>query len=95
MSPRHPRPMFFVCAFPDIYLLTPSRTRAENAPDAFKASLIDSHDLAGAWCVWLTKDEGQKWLSGRWISANWKVEDLVAKKEEIVERDLAKIVMAV
>lgn len=79
------------------HLLTPClpQSRAESAPDAFKASLIDSLDLAGAWCVWLTKDEQQKWLSGRWISGNWKVEDLVAKKEEIVQRDLLKLVMSV
>lgn len=61
----------------------------------YQAALIDNLDLAGAWCVWLTKDEEQKWLSGRWLSANWAVEDLVAKKDDIVKRDLAKLVMAV
>lgn len=69
--------------------------RSADAPDSFKAALIDSIDLAGAWCVWLTKDEEQKWLSGRWISACWSVEDLLAKKDEIIEKDLAKLVMAV
>lgn len=70
-------------------------TRSADAPDSFKASLIDSIDLAGAWCVWLTKNDDQKWLSGRWISGCWAVEDLLAKKDEIVKRDLAKLVMAV
>lgn len=71
-----------------------SRSTAD-APESFRDALVDSIDLAGAWCVWLTKNAEQKWLSGRWMSVNWPVEDLVAKKDEIIERDLAKMVLAI
>ena len=30
-------------------------------------------------------------LSGRFVSANWDVEDLVRRREEIVKRDLLKV----
>ena len=55
------------------------------------AELIDSADLCGAYCVWLTKDVmASSWLSGRYISATWDVEQLVTKKNEIVEKDQLK-----
>ena len=30
-------------------------------------------------------------MSGRFVSANWDVEDLVGRREEIVARDLLKV----
>lgn len=44
--------------------------------------------------VWLTKEE-RSWLSGRYLSATWDVDDLVAMKDEIVEGDKLKVRMVV
>lgn len=39
--------------------------------------------------VWLTKKQ-LSWLGGRYVSANWDVEELEAMKDEIVEGDKLK-----
>lgn len=51
-----------------------------------------SVELVGGISVWLCHEKA-KFLSGRWISANWSVEDLVARKEEIVRDDLLKLTL--
>ena len=48
--------------------------------------LIDTVDLGGGLCVWLTK-ERREWLSGRWIDARWDVDELAKRKDAIVEND--------
>lgn len=55
--------------------------------------LIDSPELGGAMCVWLTK-ERRDWLSGRFLDARWDVDELEAKRDEIVSKDLLKFRMA-
>lgn len=56
--------------------------------------LTDSVDLAGAVCVWLTaKREELQWLSGRLISATWNMNELIAKKDAVVEKDLLKLAL--
>ena len=56
--------------------------------------LTDSVDLCGAFCVWLTKDvEKTAWLSGRFLSADWDVDELMGKKEEILNRNLLRAEM--
>jgi len=52
---------------------------------------VDSVDLCGAFCVWLSKQTTNlHWLTGRFISANWDVDELLAKKDLIIEKDLLK-----
>jgi len=64
--------------------------------EIWKQVLVDEVGLAGAWCVWLCKEQGGRgWLSGRYVSVNWDVEELEEKKEEILERDLLKFRMVV
>lgn len=42
--------------------------------------------------MWLTKDaEEKRWLSGRFLSAKWDVEELVGRREEVVEKDMLKM----
>ena len=67
--------------------------RSNGGPATLQPFLVDAEDLCGAFCVWLTKDgEGSKdWLSGRFLVANWDVDELEAKKDEIVERDTLKM----
>ena len=55
------------------------------------ADLTDSPDLCGAFCVWLTKNARDRaWLSGRFVSANWNVDELEGRKDDIVSGDLLK-----
>lgn len=58
------------------------------------AMLIDTEELAGNTIVYLTQQR-QEWLAGRYVSVNWDMEELFAKKDEIVEKDLLRVRMAV
>jgi len=44
--------------------------------------------------VWLVK-EPRPWLSGRYVASNWDVDELTAKKDEIVEGDKLKFCMVI
>ena len=50
----------------------------------------DSAELVGGMAVWVCQEKA-RWLSGRFVSVNWDVEDLVRRREEIVKRDLLKV----
>jgi NAD(P)-dependent dehydrogenase (short-subunit alcohol dehydrogenase family) len=64
---------------------------AGNTPDEFLPYLVDAVGLCGAFCVWLSKEgKSIQWLSGRFISANWDTNELLAKKVEVIEKDLLK-----
>jgi hypothetical protein len=52
--------------------------------------LIDDVGLAGGFCVWLTKEK-RSWLSGRYLDSRWDMDELVKRKDEIVEKDLLKL----
>ena len=53
--------------------------------------LVDDVDLCGAFCVWLSKQtKDLLWLTGRFVSANWDVDGLLAKKSETVNKNLLK-----
>ncbi|KAL8734047.1 MAG: hypothetical protein Q9166_001808 [cf. Caloplaca sp. 2 TL-2023] len=69
---------------------------AKVAPKEFVPYLVDSVDLCGAFCVWLTRDSrSMMWLSGRYLSAKWDVDELLEKKEEIVIGNLLKASMKI
>jgi len=73
-------------------VLTP--TADISTPTVFRPYLVDDVGLAGGACVWLTKgrrgteDERRQWLSGRFICATWDFDDLVGRKQEVVDGDL-------
>lgn len=50
--------------------------------------------LCGGFLTWLTK-ERRAWLSGRYLSVHWDVDELEAKKDEIVNEDKLKFRMAI
>ena len=56
--------------------------------------MIDSPELAGGFCVWLTA-ERRPWLAGRYVSATWDVDVLEQMKEEIVAGDKLRVRMIV
>jgi hypothetical protein len=56
--------------------------------------LIDTPELAAGFIVWLTKGQ-RTWLSGRYLSATWDVDQLESMKDDIVQNDKLKNRMVV
>ena len=65
-----------------------------GAPDHFRTMGTDDPLLCGAFLIWLVK-ERKEWLNGRYIDATWDVEQLEARKDEIVEKDMLKMRLVV
>lgn len=63
---------------------------ALGMPKYAHAVLVDSAELAADTMAWLTQ-ERVEWLAGRYVSANWDMQELVSKKDEIVEGDKLKL----
>ena len=63
--------------------------------------LNDKPEMAGDTVVWVCGGEGgergerREWLKGRFVSSKWDMEELEAKREEIVEEGLLKLQMRV
>lgn len=51
--------------------------------------LTDDIGLCGGFLTWLTKEK-RDWLGGRFLSANWDVDELEKKRAEIVSEDKLK-----
>ncbi|KAI1398450.1 NAD(P)-binding protein [Hypoxylon fuscum] len=62
---------------------------AVNMPVAMHKLLGDEPQLPGDCIAWLAS-ENRPWLSGRFINAKWDMEELEAKRDEIVKGDLLK-----
>ncbi|KAK7702882.1 hypothetical protein SLS64_009493 [Diaporthe eres] len=62
---------------------------ALNMPPDRQHVLTDTAELAADTLVWLSR-ERRDWLSGRFASVNWDMEQLEQKKEDILERNLLK-----
>ncbi|TLD35480.1 oxidoreductase-like protein [Venturia nashicola] len=67
---------------------------AHGMPDWMHAVLIDEPELSADSMVWLAS-ERREWLSGRYVSCTWDVDELQGKKEKILEGNLLKVRMAV
>ena len=63
-------------------------------PEDLHHLLPDTPELSGDTIAWLGA-ERREWLGGRYVSAAWDMEELSAKKDEIVKRDLLKVRLAV
>lgn len=57
-------------------------------------AMIDTPELCAGFVVWLTKGQ-RAWLNGRYVSATWDVDELEAKKDDIVKGDKLKLRMVV
>lgn len=62
-------------------------TLGRNMPEALHANLVDDPGLAAGFAVWLCSGSAD-WAKGRYLSANWDVDELMAMKEEILRDDL-------
>jgi len=49
--------------------------------------LVDKPELAGGYTVWLTTPEAD-FLKGRYSSATWDLDEVIAKKDEILKDNL-------
>ncbi|KAB8216639.1 hypothetical protein BDV33DRAFT_233321 [Aspergillus novoparasiticus] len=65
------------------------QTNTNDYPSFWDDIFIDDMSLPGAFCVWLTR-ERREWLAGRYLSANWDVQELEKDKELIVKEDKFK-----
>ncbi|KAF7935520.1 hypothetical protein EAE99_002500 [Botrytis elliptica] len=59
-------------------------------PAQYHTNLVDAPELAADTIVWLTR-ETQRWLSGRYRSANWDIEEIMSRKDEIVEGNKLRV----
>ncbi|KAF4497585.1 oxidoreductase, short chain dehydrogenase reductase family [Fusarium agapanthi] len=67
---------------------------ALNMPPAMHSHLNDTVELAADTMVWLSRGR-RDWLSGRFITVNWDMEELENKKKEILEGNLLKFRMTI
>lgn len=58
-----------------------------NMPENMHEYLVDTPDLAACFIVWLTSGKAD-WAKGRYLAANWDVDELSSAREEIEGRDL-------
>ncbi len=70
-----------------------ARILALAVRDARHAVLVDSPEMAADTIAWLT-EQRREWLAGRYISANWDMPELEARKDDIVLGDKLKMRMA-
>ncbi|KAK6611189.1 short chain dehydrogenase reductase [Botrytis cinerea] len=59
-------------------------------PAQYHTNLVDAPELAADTIVWLTREK-QGWLNGRYISANWDMEEIMSRKDEIVEGNKLRV----
>ncbi|TQS32593.1 hypothetical protein Golomagni_07085 [Golovinomyces magnicellulatus] len=75
------------------YAIHPGAVATElssNMPKKTHGILIDNASLCADVVSWLTQEK-RDWLAGRYISVNWDMEELLAKKDEIIEDDKLKM----
>lgn len=56
----------------------------------FKHFARDTPQLAGAVVNWLASEDA-RFLTGRYITANWDVTEILARKDEIIEKNLLTV----
>ncbi|KAM0547509.1 hypothetical protein ACHAPJ_010382 [Fusarium lateritium] len=70
--------------------LHPGLVDTDMLLDSFRHFTLETPALVGGLAVWLTNPSA-KFLSGRTIASQWSVDDLLERKDEIVEKDLLKL----
>ncbi|KAK6857282.1 hypothetical protein PG995_007469 [Apiospora arundinis] len=66
----------------------------DGMPAETLAGLTDAPELVAETVAWLTS-ERRAWLAGRYVSATWDMEELVRRRDEIVEGDKLKVRLVV
>ena len=80
---------------PDVVAVAvhPGIVRTDMLKKGFEPFAHDTPELVGGLATWLAAWQGEdrKFLSGRYLSANWDVDDLMKRKDEIVKQELLKM----
>ncbi|KAI1400580.1 hypothetical protein F4819DRAFT_461171 [Hypoxylon fuscum] len=80
------------------YSVHPGAVLTELAKKGMRSTTLmgvsDNNELASDTVAWLTS-ERREWLAGRYISATWDMNELLARKSEIVKGDKLKIRLVV
>ncbi|KAH8768979.1 hypothetical protein F5883DRAFT_553274 [Diaporthe sp. PMI_573] len=63
-----------------------------NLPDSMRDRFPHRADMPGDTIAWLAA-ERREWLGGRYVSCHWDMEELMGKRDEIVEGDKLKLKM--
>ena len=61
----------------------------QTAPEWLAPYLIDTVELAAGTCLYLVSPRAD-YLRGRYVSANWDLEEVEKHRAQIIERDLLK-----
>jgi NAD(P)-dependent dehydrogenase (short-subunit alcohol dehydrogenase family) len=64
-----------------------------NEPEELRNRLPHKPEIAGDIIAWLA-GERREWLGGRYVSCPWDMEELLTRRDEIVEGDKLKLRMA-
>jgi NAD(P)-dependent dehydrogenase (short-subunit alcohol dehydrogenase family) len=76
-------------------VLTPqTKNHSTQKGDAWDTLMTEDIGLCGGWLTWLTK-ERREWLNGRYLAVTWDVDELEAKKDEIIKEDKLKFKMTI
>jgi len=69
-----------------------------TTPDGVLQYGTDDSSLCGAFMMWLLRPRSVRrdlmWLGGRCLAANWDVDELLTRKDEIISRNLLKARLA-
>jgi len=79
------------------YAVHPGGVKTEIAyamPEHMHFLLTEEPRLPADTLVWLTREK-REWLAGRYVSVPWDMQELLDKREEIVEKDLLKLKLTV
>lgn len=60
---------------------------AKNMPQEMHVHLTDAPELAANFIVWLSTGHAD-WATGRYLSCNWDINELLQMKEQILQEDL-------
>lgn len=63
-------------------------------PEEMMHILVDTPEVAAHTILWLV-NERREWLAGRYVSCQWDVEALLAKRQEIIDGDKLKVKLVV
>ncbi|MCI5157195.1 MAG: SDR family oxidoreductase [Candidatus Electrothrix sp. AUS1_2] len=62
-------------------------TLAKNMPEEIHPYLVDEPELAAGFIVWLCSGQAD-WATGRYLSSNWDVHELLRMQDQIIKDDL-------
>ena len=78
------------------YCINPGAIKTQmtvNEPEELRNMLPHKPELPGDTIAWLAAGR-KEWLGGRYVSCPWDMEELIARKDEIVKEDKLKVRLA-